>query len=60
MGCTTSKVETFAIQIRKKKSKPVPIKKDYLKALPFNLKTRNGIATVFSYWGDSDEVCEFM
>ena len=36
------------------------IKENDLKGMPFKLKTRYGIATVFSYYGDNEEVGELM
>ena len=41
-------------------AKPVPIRDEYLTGLPFSLKTRHGVAIVFSYYGDSEDVLEFM
>ena len=36
------------------------IKENDLKGMPFKLKTRYGMVTVFSYFGDSEEVGELM
>ena len=38
----------------------VAIKNEYLAGQPFKLKSRHGIALLFAFWGDSDEVGEFM
>ena len=38
----------------------IPVKCEHLKGLPFKLKSRHGIAIVFSFYGDSDEVGQFM
>ena len=38
----------------------VPIRADQLKGLPFSLKSRNGIAIVFSFFGDNELVADLM
>ena len=38
----------------------VPIKEEFLKCLPFPLRTRIGLATVFSYYGHSGKVENLM
>ena len=38
----------------------VAIKEEYLSGLPFKLRSRNSIAIVFSFFGDSEDVREFL
>ena len=38
----------------------VPIRADQFKELPFSLKSRNGIAIVFSFFGDNEQVGALM
>ena len=38
----------------------VAIVDDFRGGQPFALKTRHGMALVFAFWGDTDEVGEFM
>ena len=39
----------------------LPIREEYSKLLPFtNLHSRNTVAIVFAFYGDREEVCNFM
>ena len=38
----------------------VPIREEYTSLLPFSLKSRNGIAITFSYFGDKHEVGQVL
>ena len=51
-----AKVKTFESRLSLK----AKIKKAYRSGLPFSLKTRNGVAIVFSFYGDSEKVGTFM
>ena len=51
-----AKVKTFESRLRLK----VKIKQAFRSGLPFSLKSRNGVAIVFSFYGDSEKVGTFM
>ena len=38
----------------------VAIKNEHRSGQPFSLKTRIGVAFVFSFWGEAEDVREFM
>ena len=47
-------------KFEEKLSPIVAIRSELRQGLPFSLKTRNGIAIVLSFFGDTEEVSEFM
>ena len=38
----------------------VPFREEFLQGMPFSLKSRNAVATIFSFYGDSVRVGSFM
>ena len=51
-----AKVKTYESRL----SLNVKIKNAHRSGLPFSLKSRNGVAIVFSFYGDSEKVGIFM
>ena len=53
-------VEPADMSFESKVKVKVPIVDDYRKEQPFAMNSRHGIAIVFAFYGDSDQVGEFM
>ena len=47
-------------KFQEQKNRKVAIRNEYLKVLPFNLKTWNGVTIILSFWGDDIAVEKLM